>query len=167
MDPMNAAWGHETSTLALLLSAGEHRYALPCRRVKEVISCVELRTMAHAPAWLVGLFNYRGAVAPVVDLRMLVQGEPCSRCLSSRIVVFERSGADGVPFPIGLLAERVTETRRLSVRHTIPASMEGAPYVASIVLEDTGMIGLIDLDKIVTQSLGHMRLFTPAASQAL
>jgi chemotaxis-related protein WspB len=141
------------SGLVLLLSAGNQRYAVPCQRVREVIPGVVLELAPHAPPWFAGLFNYRGTITPVVDFCRLVGGGRCADRLSSRIVVFEQRSPDGTSRPVGLLAERVTETRLLDVRHRASACAEGASYLGEVVLDPAGMIHSIDLDRVVGDTL--------------
>jgi chemotaxis-related protein WspB len=140
-------------SLSLLLSVGKQRYAVPCRRVKEVIPGVDLEPEPRAPAWLAGLFNYRGAITPVIDLCQLVADVPCADRLSSRIVVFEHPASDGVLRAAGLMAERVTETRLLEVQHRTRARAEGESCVGEVLLDESGMIHGIDLDRVVGLTL--------------
>jgi chemotaxis-related protein WspB len=138
--------------LSLVLWAKDQRFSVPCRRVKEVIPSVALDPEPRAPAWFAGLFNYRGAITPVIDLCQLVSDVGCMNRLSSRIVVFERDGAGGARL-IGLLAERVTDTQLLDVRHQAITRDESAAYFSEVVLDAQGMIHTIDLDRVVRLTL--------------
>jgi chemotaxis-related protein WspB len=127
--------------LSLLLSAGPHRCALPCRGVREVISSVELSPLAGAPRHVAGVFSYRGVVTPVADLCVIMTGQPCSRRLSSRIILFDFALGSGPVRPVGLLAERVTETRELTGEQAAPTEL---PYAGKVVVEGDQMISLLD-----------------------
>jgi chemotaxis-related protein WspB len=141
------------SGLSLLLWVGSQRFFVPCRRVKEVIPSVQLDPEPRAPAWFAGLFNYRGAITPVIDLCRLVSDAGCINRLSSRIVVFEHAAPDGTARPAGLLAERVTDTHLLDVQHRSAASGEAAEYFSEVVLDAQGMLHAIDLDRLVRRTL--------------
>jgi chemotaxis-related protein WspB len=143
------------SGLSLLLSVGKQRYAVPCLRVKEVIPDVDLEPEPRAPPWLAGLFNYRGAITPVIDLCQLVSDLPCADRLSSRIVVFELAGAGGRPRSAGLLAERITETRVLKVHHRASTLRDDQSCFGDVFLDETGMIHGIDLDRVVQRTLAR------------
>ncbi len=140
-------------SLSLLLSVGKQRYAVPCLRVREVIPGVDLEPEPRAPAWLAGLFNYRGAITPVIDLCQLVADAPCADRLSSRIVIFEHPTTDGALRAAGLMAERVTETRRLEVQHRTLARSDSESCFGEVLLDETGMIHGVDLDRVVEQTL--------------
>jgi len=143
------------SGLSLLLSVGKQRYAVPCLRVKEVIPDVDLEPEPRAPPWLAGLFNYRGAITPVIDLCQLVSDLPCADRLSSRIVVFDHTGADGRTRSAGLLAERVTETRVLKLHHRTSTHRDDQSCFRDVFLDETGMIHGIDLDRVVQSTLAR------------
>lgn len=128
--------------LALILSVGSELYALPAKRVIEVVPRVRLRSLPRAPAWLAGMFAYRGEVIAVVDLCQRIEDRPCPSRVNSRIVVVESSGSASVR--CGLLAERVTEVRRLNAP-AAGASLDEAGLVHSTVLDDGALIHLLNL----------------------
>ena len=51
--------------LLLLLRLGTDRYALDARQVVEVIPVIKLKRIPPAPAYVAGMFNYRGKPVPV------------------------------------------------------------------------------------------------------
>ncbi|HEY4177783.1 MAG TPA: chemotaxis protein CheW [Kofleriaceae bacterium] len=121
--------------LSLALSVGEDRFALGCADVVEVIPRVELRSIPHAPAFVPGLFTYRGAIVPVIDLCQLIRQSACPSKLSSRIIIVKPRG--GTNRLIGLLAERVIDTIHLDPKQAIPAGIEIAdtPYLGEVYLD--------------------------------
>ena len=139
--------------LVLLISAGPHRFALPCSRVSEVISRVALRPLSGGPRHLAGLFSYRGVVTPVADFCAMHGGGPCSNRLSSRILLFDHALAGSVRRPVGLLAERVTETRQLSTEGAAPAEL---PYVGRVVVEGNEMIHLLDTEELLRRAFSAL-----------
>jgi purine-binding chemotaxis protein CheW len=48
---------------------GEEKYALDLRRVEEIIRPPRLARIPRGPASIEGVFNLRGAILPIVDLR--------------------------------------------------------------------------------------------------
>lgn len=142
--------------LALLFSIADVTYAVTCDRVREIVAVPKLKPVPHAPPHFVGVFNYRGRIVPVADLRALVQGEPCRRRLSTRIILADAPGEPGEPGRrgrpriYGLMAERVTETLRLPTPEAgEPAvSLPDAPYLGGIITKDGEMIQFVDLDRL-------------------
>lgn len=109
---------------------------------------VKLKEVPHTPDYFAGLFNYRGVVVPVIDLRQLIQGCPCQMRLSTRIILVDYFKEDKTPTIIGLIAERVTEAVRKSQDAFVSPglAMQDAPYLGGFVMEDKEMIQYIDLD---------------------
>ena len=73
--------------LFLLFELGNDRYALDVRQIAEVLPLVAVKQIPRAPQAMTGLFNYRGAPVPVIDLSQLTLGRPSARRLSTRIVL--------------------------------------------------------------------------------
>lgn len=155
--------------LLLVFHLGDERYALEGSRVVEVIPAVALRRLPHAPDSVAGLFNYRGAVVPVIELRQLIQGRPCRACLSTRVILVTCvSSKDGTAHTLGLMAERVTETLQKSKADLVPSgvAVKEAPYLGEMVLDGEGMIQCVHLDHLLPEPLRDA-LFHGQTEQAL
>lgn len=120
--------------LALAFHVGTDRFALGCAEVIEVVPRIELRSVPHAPAFMPGLFTYRGAIVPVVDLCHLIRRMPCPDRLSSRIIVVKPAATSNRM--LGLLAERVLETIELDPKTQIRGGIEvaEAPYLGEVFI---------------------------------
>lgn len=127
-------------------------YALHAEQVLAVIPQVELRPIAHPAAWLKGVFAYRGELTPVVDLCQLIAGYACPERLSSRIALVRCSTPAGGQRTLGLLAEHMTEARRLATPISTASPLSGAPYFGDIVLEGSEPLQFLKLDAILPSS---------------
>ncbi|HKI50021.1 MAG TPA: chemotaxis protein CheW [Desulfobacteria bacterium] len=134
--------------LVLLFYLGDTMYTMKCDRVREVAPIVKLKEVPHAPDYVAGLFNYRGVIVPVIDLRRLIQGEPCEIRMSTRIILVDYVKEDNTPYILGLMAERVTETARREENAFVAPGlhMKEAPYLGSLMMEEKEMIQYVDLD---------------------
>ncbi|MFM7261072.1 MAG: chemotaxis protein CheW, partial [bacterium] len=94
----------------LLVTVGGKRFALDASDVMEVLPVVAHRSAGTGPKWLLGLFNLRGRLLPLVDLSTLVDGSMTDVRLGSRIVVMRLEGDlfEGSSRPIGLLVPEVS-----------------------------------------------------------
>jgi chemotaxis-related protein WspB len=148
--------------LLLSFHLGEGAYAMPCKQVVEVVPMVKLDPVPGAGPYVTGQFDYRGQVVPVIDLRRLVAGEPCRACLSTRIILVEQLGADRRMRPIGLLAERVTETINEDPKSIKPAAVhvDELKFLGGVFIGPERMIRLVDVDalcesiRVVTSEAG-------------
>ncbi len=153
--------------LVLLFSIADVTYAVTCDRVREIVPMPTLKPVPHAPPHFMGVFNYRGRIVPVADLCLLVQGRPCRRRLSTRIILADAPGEPGKedrPRIYGLMAERVTETLRAPSPQAgeSAVSLPDAPYLGGIFMKDGEMIQFVDLDRL-PDALGVL----PASAAAL
>jgi chemotaxis-related protein WspB len=143
--------------LLLVFRIADEAYAVEAGHVVEVVPRVELRTLPHAPKALAGLFRYRGRVVPVIDLGVLLRDEPCATRLSTRIIlVDDRGSVEGdARAQIGLIAEHVSDVRRVGDDRVVPPStcLGRDPYLGPIVSADEGLIPLIAVDRIMAEPM--------------
>ncbi len=159
--------------LLLTFNAGVNRYAIDSIRVVELIPRVDLRSIPHAPSFLVGLLAYRGKVVPVIDLGLVLADTRCGQSLSTRIILVNHAPGDqnrwkndrdgsvtnGGPRPsgqkrdadlLGLVAERVSDLTYVKPEEIIPAPVHipDVPYLDAIVQTDQGIVQLIAVDRL-------------------
>ncbi|MDB5313724.1 MAG: chemotaxis protein CheW [Gemmataceae bacterium] len=143
--------------LALTFQVGTDRVAIDVRRVREVVPRVQLTPSSGRPAWVAGVFVYRGRVVPVVDLHRLIGAGECPPHLSSRIII--------VPFPagsdelVGLLATQVADIRDLPVP---PASTLAEPLtgLGPPMADGTAVLRILDPDRLL--SAADLALVAPS-----
>ncbi len=139
--------------MLLLFRVDGERYAIPARWVVEVTPNVPLQRIPRVPGYFAGLLTYRGSVVPVLDLSQLIEHRPARHCLSTRIVLIELD--EQPPALLGLLAEDATETIKLrdeEISQTCVGQDRNA-FVDGVILHDSGMIRLIDPDKLLTEEV--------------
>lgn len=91
---------------ALLLPVHGEWYGLELETVREVVRDPELTRLPLAPVALLGVFNLRGEVVPLVDTGALLGLEPLGRGPYVSVAVCGRS-------LVGLLSEAAPETAGL------------------------------------------------------
>ena len=123
-------------------------FALPVKRVQEILRVSALTRVPHAPFPVRGVTNLRGYVLPVVDLRVrlgMPAEEPGPR---HRVMVVHSRGR-----LIGLLVdavEQVTQIDRLAV-DPVPEDVmtEQSYYLLGVYHDEDRMIILLDADKVL------------------
>lgn len=152
--------------LLVVFQVAQDRFGLDAALVVEVVPLAALRQAHHAPGYVAGLFNYRGAVVPVIDLTALLTGQPCPRLLSTRIMLVTYSGAGGAQHVLGLLAERVLETATCAARDFQSPGIASpeAPYLGDVLVDGDQMLRLITLAGLLPRSV--QELLFPACGEA-
>lgn len=138
--------------LVLVFYLGEVMYIIKYEHVREVSPMVKLKSAPRMPEYFAGFFNYRGSLVPVIDLRQLIQQEPCRMRLSTRIILAEyQMPDDPEPRVLGLIAERVTEAARIPESAFVQTGVQfnDAPYLGEFVMEGEEMIQCIDMNRLV------------------
>ena len=159
--------------LFLVFQLGARRYAIDASQVAEVLPLVAVTAIARAPEEVAGVFLYRGAPVPVVDLSQLLEGRPAERRLSTRVIVVHypvgsgaaNGGACGGTRLLGLIAEKATETIRRDALEFVDSGVvnDQAPYLGAVVPDSRGMVQRIDIARLL--SARHQALFAPPTEQ--
>ena len=137
--------------LMLPFNLGDGQYAVPVSEVVEVTSRVNLEQIARAPNYIAGLFNYRGQHVPVIDLCRLIHQHNCADSFTTRIILVNFPLATGKTHMLGVLAERVTETVRVTddTFMSTGLSMDDNPYLGMAANTDQGLLQKITIRELL------------------
>lgn len=84
---------------------GGHEFALPIAHIQEVVNPSESYTpVPLAPAYLLGMFNLRGSIIPLVDLRLILNLPTTTNIKAQKIAIMEYGS-----FSVGLLFDEIGE----------------------------------------------------------
>lgn len=149
--------------LVLTFRIGSNRLALDVRRVREVVPRVRLQPVGSAPAWLAGVFVYRGAVVPVIDLHRLLGAGECPPHLSTRIILVSQDGA-GTEHLLGLLAAQVADLRDVPAPAPAAAApaTPGQPALGPVLVDGREIVHLVDLGRLLPESYRREPALVPA-----
>jgi chemotaxis-related protein WspB len=141
--------------LLLLFQLGDDRYALDARQVAEVLPLVTITRIPHAPPGVAGVFNYRGAPVPAIDLSQLTIGRPAHARLSTRLVVVHYPDGSGNTRLLGLVAEKATGTVRRELGDFVASGVTNpeTAHVGSVATDAGGLTHWIDLQKLLPESV--------------
>jgi len=143
-----AAW-------TIFLMGGE-AFALPVKRVAEVLAAQKIRRLPDAPPFLAGLIDLRGDVMPVLDLRKRFHIRPAADS-RERVIVLKKKRER-----IGLIVDDVREVAPFDREELEPAPSIfrgiGAEYLAGIGRVEGRMVVVIDIRKVLSEKeLAMMR----------
>ena len=132
----------------VVFGLGEEEFALPVTTVREILDHRNAYRVPHAPDWVLGLTDVRGASVPMVDLRVRLGLAPAEVTLTTRILVVDMPGSDGAPIALGLVVDRV-----LDVSTFAADAIEGSPelggrwrsqQIEAILRRGAGFVALLD-----------------------
>jgi chemotaxis-related protein WspB len=146
--------------VALLFEIDGQRYGLDFTQVLKVLPSVRLRQLPRVPEYVAGIFEYRGAMVPVIDLSQLIKGHPAAAFLSTRIILVRYAGPSGQERVLGLLAERATESLDAGAAEPVPTgvAVPEAPYLGGLSANGGRIIQYVKVEQLLSEDLRN-RLF--------
>ena len=155
--------------LFLLFRIGSERYALRATEVAEVLPRLPLKPIARAPQWVAGVFAYRGAVVPVIDLSALTFGQPAEARTSTRLVlVHYRADEDQSGQWLGLILEQATDTLRCNPQDFQPYGLDNreAPYLGPVREDAQGLVQWVRVNDLLDDGVRALLFPDPPLSPA-
>jgi len=162
----NAASAGQYLTFGL---AGE-QFGIPILAVQEIRGWEAVSRTPHAPPYVLGVMNLRGAVVPVLDLRARLGMPVCERCSTSVVIVVRVAAAGAAPITMGCLVDAVSDVVSLGAEaeRAMPSACGSVDrhFLAGIATLDKQMLLLIDLERLVQTSSAGPQSEESAASPA-
>lgn len=145
--------------LYLVFHVGDERYAIEARHVVELLPSIPTRPLTGAPDGVAGLIDFRGQLAPVVDLCLLILGRSARKLYSSRIIMVGVGDQR-----LGVLAENVTRTQRFApTAFQAPGLGAQARFLGPVASDAEGMIQRVEPAELLTpQILAALKSAQPA-----
>jgi purine-binding chemotaxis protein CheW len=95
---------------------GDEEFSVPILSIQEIIKPISWTRVPQTPAYILGVFNLRGSVIPLIDLRSRFELEMIKHTEETRFIVM-KNGDDVAGFVI----DRLTEAIRMPKRDVGPA----------------------------------------------
>lgn len=155
--------------LFLLFRIGKERYALRATEVAEVLPRLPLKPIAQAPKWVAGVFAYRGAVVPAIDLCALTFGHPAQERTSTRLVlVHYRPDELQPPRWLGLILEQATDTLRCHPDDFQPYGLDNrqAPYLGPVREDAQGLVQWVRVNDLLDDAVRNLLFPAPLEAQS-
>lgn len=87
---------------------GEEEYAIPILNIQEIIKPIEFTRVPSVPDYVLGVFNLRGNVIPLIDLKKKFNLDSSKQTSNTRYIVMK--GEESVA---GFVIDRLTEAIRI------------------------------------------------------
>jgi len=128
--------------------SGRERLCLPVLDVEEVLDWPILTKVPLSPAYLVGIFNLRGTIVPLIDIAM-TEGRRAG--LLPRHVVVASLPADGHReiLRVGIAADEVIGTYSVNSDEVLEQAPENVPHCIGMLRHDDRLALVIDLHRLL------------------
>jgi len=132
---------------------GDHYLGIPLQGVQEINRNLTLTPVPNSSPIVSGVLNLRGEVVTVLDLKMMVFGEPTEIGENTRNIVVNVQGER-----VGVLVDRIVDV--VSVDHSdlddLPPNLEksGRQFFQGVFQTERGLLTMFEIDEAVRESEG-------------
>ena len=135
----------------LILQLGDEEYGIPISQVQEIIGLTDITRVPDMPNYVRGVFNLRGKVLPVVELRLKFGRGAIPDTERTCIIVAEIS-AHGRSIPVGVLVDAVSEVLDIAAEETEETPVFGTDinldFLFGVANTKSGIKILMNVDSI-------------------
>lgn len=148
--------GDAESRQVLTFVLGNETYGVDILRVQEIRGWSAVTKIPHAPPHVLGVLNLRGAIVPIVDLRMRFALEQAEYTAVTVIIVMSVSTPAGRR-DFGVVVDGVSDVVDVNSADVKPAPELGArgstDYLLGLVSIAERMVVLLDIDRLIGRDL--------------
>jgi chemotaxis signal transduction protein len=131
-----------------IFRAGRERFCLAVLDVEEVVDWPSVTRVPLAPPFLMGIFNLRGSIVPVIDIA--VSEGRRSDLLPKRVVVARMVGEEnGDDMHVGIAADEVIGTYTTTDQLLVDEAPKDVPHCCGMLRHEDRLALAIDLKKLV------------------
>ncbi len=126
---------------------GEEEYAVPILAIQEIIKPISWTRVPQTPAYVLGVFNLRGSVIPLIDLRRKFGLPPKKQDEETRFIVMKHG--DDVA---GFVIDRLTMALRLAKKDIGPApdTIDGDnTIIEGVGKRENNILTILKVDKLL------------------
>jgi purine-binding chemotaxis protein CheW len=126
---------------------GEEEFSVPILSIQEIIKPIEWTRVPRTPGYVLGVFNLRGTVIPLIDLRLKFGLPSAAMTENSRFIVMKNATETA-----GFVIDRLTEAIRLKKHEIGPApetSMQEKTMIEGVGKQDDKILTILKVDKLL------------------
>jgi purine-binding chemotaxis protein CheW len=116
--------------------------------VEEVLDWPLLTRVPLSPAYLMGIFNLRGAIVPLIDIAM-TEGRRAGLLPRHVVVASMHVEAQQEMLRVGIAADEVIGTYSVSSEELLEQAPENVPHCVGMLRHDDRLALVIDLRKLL------------------
>ena len=127
--------------------AGRERFCLSVLDIEEVVEWPSLTKMPLAPSFLMGIFNLRGAIVPIVDIAFTEGRRP--DLMPRHVVVAAMRLPDEETLRLGIAADEVIGTYTTSDPLLVDEAPRDVPHCCGMLRHDEKLALALDLKRLL------------------
>jgi len=129
--------------------SGRERFCLPVLDVEEVVEWPLVTKIPLSPGYLLGIFNLRGAIVPLIDIA-LTEGRRTGLLPKHVVVASLRGDAHRDDVRLGIAADEVVGTYSVNeAEDLLQEAPENVPHVVGMLRHDDRLALVIDLRRLL------------------
>ncbi len=152
--PAKRAAGPAHQYLSFFL--GEEEYATDILRVQEIKGWDTVTRVPYSPNYILGVINLRGAIVPVIDLRVRFSLGNAAFDPATVIIVVHVAGTRGERV-VGIVVDAVSDVYSVAAESiTPPPDVMGSidhMFVTGLARLDDKLVIILDIERLVTSSI--------------
>jgi purine-binding chemotaxis protein CheW len=158
---------HQGERRSQLLSVriGTQEFAMDIRSIREIRGWIVSTHLPHAPSFIKGMINLRGAVLLVIDLAERL-GLPSQQPNAASVIVVVESAGKVVGLLVDAVCDIITVTE--DMRQPIPETGNDAPkeFIEGLIMMDNRIISIVSVQALMpdarVQSMAEEAELIPA-----
>ena len=126
---------------------GNEEFSVPILSIQEIIKPIEWTRVPRTPDYVLGVFNLRGTVIPLIDLRKKFGLASEKMTDDSRFIVMKNEFETA-----GFVIDRLTEAIRLKKHEIGPApetAMQEKTMIEGVGKQDDKILTILKVDKLL------------------
>jgi purine-binding chemotaxis protein CheW len=140
----------------LTFALGKEEYGVNILRVQGIQGWDRVTALPNTPDFILGVINLRGAIVPIVDLRLRF-GMPAAEFGPTTVVIVVKVARARQERTIGLVVDAVSEVCNVLPEDRKPAPDFGSSiettFVQGLVTVEDRLVILLDIDRLVSEGL--------------
>ncbi|MBD3754406.1 MAG: purine-binding chemotaxis protein CheW [Gammaproteobacteria bacterium] len=147
--------GHDDQVLSFIL--GREEYGVDILTVQEIKGWEKTTAIPNTPNYVMGVINLRGAVVPIIDLRVRFGLENITYNESTVVIILRAEDVSGSQKIIGLVVDGVSDVYTLN-KSEIQSSpdMQGTihtDYVNGLATVGEKMIVVLNVNQLINEGI--------------
>ncbi|MBN2646986.1 MAG: purine-binding chemotaxis protein CheW [Thiotrichales bacterium] len=151
-----SSWQESTSSShqqVLSFILGKEEYGVDILRVQEIKGWEKTTAIPNSPHYVMGVINLRGAIVPVIDLRVRFGLKSVSYNDSTVVIIVRAQSTQGTQKILGLVVDGVSDVYSISPQHLQASpSLSGTihtEYVSGLATVEEKMVILLQIDQLI------------------